>query len=182
MTSGLGDYFGPSYFGGTVPKFLDTTGYKPEPPANPNHGDTSILQWIFDQIQRTGWFEVVTMGRNAGPQQPERQPFCWIYPIGFNERNDAVDLSIRQTTIQVKLEVNCDRDGDTFGAYRQLEELAALVVDLVETGPDWVDPSPGGLLSGRYDPPPIGGSTTGSTPLDRIILALTFAYSWNREK
>lgn len=179
---GLGGFFAPAYFGGTVPKFLDETGYKPVLPADPVHGDTAILQWVFNQIRTTGWFQTVALGRNSGPQQTDRQPFCWIYPIGFNERNDAVDLAIRQTTIQVWLEVNCDRDGDTIDGYRQLETLAGLVVDLVETGPDWVDPSPGGLSSGRYDPPPIRGSSTGSTPLERIALSLTFAYSWNRDK
>ena len=182
MYTSLGNYFAPSYFGGLAPLFQDATAIEPDLPVDIDHGDTGILQWVFQQIRQTGWFEQVTLGRNPGPNSPGRQPLCWIYPVGFNERNDANDFAIRQTTVNVLIAVDCDRDGDPLAAYRQLEELAALVVDQVETGPDWVDPSPGGLLSGRYDPPPNRGSSNSGAALDRIDLQLTFAYSWGRDK
>ena len=181
MSWGLGDYFGQAYFGGTVPRWIDQTGRAAAVPIQPR-GDTLILRWVYDQILALDLFSTVAIGRNPGPYQPDRAPLAWIYPVGFNERNDAADLAIRQTSIAVRIEVETDRDGATIPAYSELEILAGRVVDQVETGPDWVDPSPGGLLSGRYDPPRVRGNSSTGGPLDRIDLELIFAYFWGRGK
>ena len=181
-------YFSRDYFGVTTFDALQAGDPAPTvaPPVDPVSGPITdgwqLLAWMRFELVTAGIFDAgqVAIGRTASSTD-ETRPRAWIYPVGFNDRNDAVDLASRTATIALSLGVPYSRPGDDdLTCYRELERIEGLVTTLLEPGPPGVNPTLGGLLKGTYDTP-AGQKQSANTPLG-FMLAVTLFYSFNYDR
>ena len=181
-------YFAPSYFGVTSFDAAQAGDPLPQPPAlvdpitAPITNDWQILAWMRFQLVESGLFGSgqVVIGRQPATSDPT-EPRAWIYPIGFNDQNDAADLASRTTTIALSLGVPYARPGDDdLAGYRELERFEELITPLLEPGPAGVNPTLGGMLKGTYDTP--SGLKQGQQIPLAYMLAVTLVFAFNYDR
>ena len=171
---------------GTGPVDVGPPGFVPGVPVV---NASQVMDWMAGSLRASGIFGAtgtidgpdVRIGRNANNGPMQVAPRAWIYPVGFDDRNDGNEASTRTVRIAVNVSVVEDLD-DPAASYYRLEGLATAISDRLELGPDGTIPELGGLLSGAYDPP--GGKVARADvgPPNTLAVVLVFAYAFLRDK
>jgi hypothetical protein len=151
-----GAYFLPDYFGASTPG----PGISPCPGAGDGGGDVAPLddagcvRWARDQLASTDLFGSVTVGSVARPLTRESFPIAWVWPIGFEERDDVDPFDVERTlryAVQITVSVH-DDDDDGMLAIAEMDFLSNSAANvLTGQAPPGAIPGRTRIDGGRYD-------------------------------